>query len=308
MIADATSQRPGIDVADEARLGAVHADVDDDGAGLHHVGRDERRRCRPRRRARRPRACARAQVARVRVADVTVAFACRSRCAIGLPTMSLRPITTARAPSSSTSCSASSAITPRGVAGDERRPAEVELAGVQRMEAVDVLRRRDGADHRLLVDVRRAAATGRASRRPSSSAFSSAILREQLVPRRSSAGRRRSVASNPGLDRRLVLEPDVDLGGRIVADEHRRRARRARAPAPPRRPRRGSARRAACPSSASQPSASESRLLAMRWPRKNDPPRSRRAGERDGRRRRPRRHRSTSSRSRARRSRSSASR
>ena len=48
---------------------------------------------------------------------VTVAFDCSSRCAIGLPTMSLRPTTTARAPSSAIRCSASSAMIPSGVAG-----------------------------------------------------------------------------------------------------------------------------------------------------------------------------------------------
>ena len=35
----------------------------------------------------------------------------------------------------------------------ERRPAEVELAGVEGMKAVDVLHRLDGADHAPLVDV-----------------------------------------------------------------------------------------------------------------------------------------------------------
>ena len=48
---------------------------------------------------------------------VTVAFDCSSRCAIGLPTMSLRPITTARVRSSPISYSASSAMIPSGVAG-----------------------------------------------------------------------------------------------------------------------------------------------------------------------------------------------
>ena len=55
---------------------------------------------------------------------VTVAFAWSSSSATGLPTMSLRPTTTARAPSSGTSYSSSSAMTPSGVARHERRAAE----------------------------------------------------------------------------------------------------------------------------------------------------------------------------------------
>ena len=47
---------------------------------------------------------------------VTVAFARRRRSATGLPTIVLRPITTARLPSSATSYSASSAMIPSGVA------------------------------------------------------------------------------------------------------------------------------------------------------------------------------------------------
>ena len=163
---------------------------------LDHVGRDERRdadrgdeHVGVERVPRRGRACASGRASRSR------SPAC-SRCATGLPTMSLRPITTARAPSSSTVCSASSAITPSGVAETIVGPAEVELARVQRMEAVDVLRRRDRADDPRLVDVLRAAAAGRGSRRrrrrrsapPTFASSSSSVV---------SAGSRRSVASMP---------------------------------------------------------------------------------------------------------------
>ena len=69
---------------------------------------------------------------------VTVALRWRSRCAIGLPTIALRPTTTARAPSSWMSYSASMPHDPERRAGDERRAAEVEPPGIERVEAVDV--------------------------------------------------------------------------------------------------------------------------------------------------------------------------
>ena len=106
--------------------------------------------------------------------------------------------------------------------GDERRPSEVELAGVERMEPVDVLRRRDRADHLLLVDV-----VGQRQldedRVDVVRAFSSASLCEQLgLARR--RGQPQICRVEPGLDRSLVLEPDVELRGRVVADEHRHEA------------------------------------------------------------------------------------
>ena len=76
---------------------------------------------------------------------VTVAFAWSSRCAIGLPTMSLRPTTTACAPSSRISVLGEQRHDPERRRRHERRPAEVELAGVERVEAVDVLDRVDRA-------------------------------------------------------------------------------------------------------------------------------------------------------------------
>ncbi len=56
---------------------------------------------------------------------------------------SLRPITTARAPSSSILCSAQELHHAERRRTDERRAAEEELAGVERMQPVDVLRRGD---------------------------------------------------------------------------------------------------------------------------------------------------------------------
>ena len=152
---------------------------------------------------------------------------------------------------------------------DDRRPAEVELARVQRMEAVDVLRRRDRADDLRLVDVLRAAAAGRGSRRCPSRRSARRAWRAAR-PRWSSAGQAQVGRVEAGLGRRLVLEPDVDLGGRVVADED--------GDEPDVADRldlfgdlaRGCAPRAACPSSVSLSCRCESRLFRVRWPRKND--------------------------------------
>ena len=75
----------------------------------------------------------------------------------------------------------SSAMIPSGVAGTSVGRAEVELAGVDRVEAVDVLDRVDGRDHRRLVEVLGQRRAGRGSRRSTSSAFSSATIAEQLL-------------------------------------------------------------------------------------------------------------------------------
>ena len=48
-------------------------------------------------------------------------------------------------------------------------------------------------------------------------------LREQLVLA-GRLGQPQVDGVHPGLGRRLVLEPDVDVGRRVVADEHRRQA------------------------------------------------------------------------------------
>ena len=70
---------------------------------------------------------------------VTVAFAWRSRCATGLPTIALRPITTARADEGHAR-RGEELHDPERRRGDVTRSAEVEEAGVDRVEAVDVLR------------------------------------------------------------------------------------------------------------------------------------------------------------------------
>ena len=244
-----------VDVADEPAVGAVDADVDDRRAlaspcrrvtmpgdadrGDEHVG------------ARASRA-ARSRVREWQI--VTVACRCRRSSATGLPTMSLRPITTAFAPSSSTPYSSSSASTPSGVPGTcagvpaRSRPA---LTGWKPSTSLT------GSTARIT--------------RPSSMLAGQRQLDEDAVdrvvgvqlgderraarPRSSSSGRRRSRASIPTSSVALCFMPDVDVGGRIVADEHRREADRPRERGHlARRPRRGSARRAP-----SRPSASRSR-------------------------------------------------
>ena len=84
---------------------------------------------------------------------VTVALRWRSRCAIGLPTMAERPTTTARAPFERDLVLVEHAHDPERRPGNERRPAEVEPARVDGMDAVDVLLGRDRLDHAVLVDV-----------------------------------------------------------------------------------------------------------------------------------------------------------
>ena len=86
---------------------------------------------------------------------VTVAWLWSSSMATGLPTMSLRPITTARAPCIVTSLRRRISIMPAGVQGTRpRRPAH-QIADAHRMEAIDVFRRADGFEHRFRINLRR---------------------------------------------------------------------------------------------------------------------------------------------------------
>ena len=151
----ATSAAPGSTSPTRPASVRFDADVDHDAAGLHHVGGhhaghadrgDEhvgRRAC-----ARRGPSCASGRPSPSRSpAAAGAPSACRrSRCGRSRPR--------ARR-SSSIACSASIAITPSGVAGTSVCSAEVQLAGVERVEAVDVLRGRERADHLRLVDLLR---------------------------------------------------------------------------------------------------------------------------------------------------------
>ena len=126
---------------------------------------------------------------------VTVACRCSRSSAAGLPTMSLRPITTAFAPFEL------DAVFVEEREHAERRPRHVrrrareEQPGVDGMEAVDVLDRIDGADHAALVDLRR-------QRQLDEDAVDRVVgvqLRDEVEQLGSvvSSGRRRSRASIP---------------------------------------------------------------------------------------------------------------
>ena len=107
-----------------------------------------------------------------------------------------------------------------GRRGDVERRPEVEVAGVDGMEAVDVLVRRDGVRHLRLVDVPR--------QRKLHEDPVDLVVRVQLVDEGEhvglrGVGRQPDVAGvDPRLGRCLVLPRDVDVRGRVVADEHRR--------------------------------------------------------------------------------------
>ena len=183
--------------------------------------RDERRHRRPRRRARPPRATRRREVARARVADRhgrvgagagAARPACR-RCRCARPRPRARPPARPRT-------RRAAPCTPSGVAGTCVGRPEVELAGVHRVEAVDVLAGATARMHTRLVD---AAGSGSWTRIPStaSSAFSSATSSSSSSS--PVVGRQPEVAGlDADLGRGLVLQPDVDVGGGVVADEHRR--------------------------------------------------------------------------------------
>ena len=157
---------------------------------------------------------------------VTVALAASSSCAIGLPNRFERPTTTASAPSSSPRRSRSSSITPSGVHGrSPGRPSD-EQTGVHRRQPVDVLLRRsissvsDGPSS--------GAGTGSCSRIPLTSSFSASSCSRRATCSCAASARQTHVERpHPRLRARPLLAADVDRRRRIVADEHRRQARRA---------------------------------------------------------------------------------
>ena len=191
-----------VDVADEPGFRPVHADVDDHRARLDHVRRHERGHpdggdehvgvervplqiARVRVAERHGRVRLLQQVGHRLADDVAAADHDRAR-AVELDLVLLEQ----------RHHSARSR-------GDDRRPAEVQLAGVHRMEAVDVLRRRDSPDHLFLVEVRRQRqldedrvdVVGRVQLRELASSSCCVV----------SVGRRRSVASKPASTAALCL-------------------------------------------------------------------------------------------------------
>ena len=223
--------------------------------GLTMSAVDERRAARPRRRARRRRACGARGRACASGRSSRSRSPAASRWRRGLPTMSLRPTTTARAPSSSISCSSSSAITPRGVAGTSAGRPRYSSPGVHR----DGSRRRPSPGRRARITCASSMWSGSGSWTRIASTSSSRVQLGELAR----AARPRAIVRRQAqvggvearLDRRLVLEPDVDLGRRIVADEHRREADVAERAHLLGDLGADARRRAACPSSVSRPCA-----------------------------------------------------
>ena len=165
---------------------------------------------------------------------VTVAFAPSSRRATGSPTRFERPTITASAPSSSTPSWRSSSITPRGVQGTRpglpwaSRPA---LAGVSPSTSLA------GSIAATTASGSICSGSGSWTRMPSTSSSS---LSAATSSSSSSCSTRRRARGGPSAcrpPRRPRACGDVDLRGRVVADQHGRQPRRRPAPAAPRRPR-----------------------------------------------------------------------
>ena len=111
---------------------------------------------------------------------------------------------------------------PERRARDERRPAEVEAAGVHRVQPVDVLRGIDRLDHLRLVEV---VGQRQLDEDPVDGVVGIQVgeQREQLLLGR--LGRQAHVLRvDADALRGLLLEVDVDVRGGIVADEHGREA------------------------------------------------------------------------------------
>ena len=156
VIAEATfSARPEVDVADDLAVDDVDPDVDDDRAGLEHVAGHEPRLAGGDDHDVRPADLAAARSRVFEWQTVTVASSLVSMNASGMPTTGDRPMTTASAPRSSTPGAMDHLQRGMGRRGHEALVAEAEQAGVQRVDAVDVLERIDGVDHRPQPDARR---------------------------------------------------------------------------------------------------------------------------------------------------------
>ncbi len=108
----------------------------------------------------------------------------------------------------------------RGRSRDEERLAEIQTAGVQNVEAVDVLVGIDGAEHRRLVHVIW-------KRQLDEDAVDLRVVVEVVDERENLVLRRRRIEPDvtcvdPRLRRGALLEPDVHVGRRVVTDQHRR--------------------------------------------------------------------------------------
>ena len=231
--------RGEVDVADEAALVAgllgrepVHTDVDHDRARLDEVALDQARptdrgdqHVGARSTPRAGRACASGRSSRSRSRP---AAAAPSACRTGSSARPRPP----RRPPARTPASASSSITPERRARPQPGAPQREQAGVDAASG----RRRPCpasimAGQRGAVEVvgQRAAAAARRSPpgRRSGCSSSSATCSKDALRRQAPVER----ATIPTSTHARCLPADVHGGGRILADEHRRQARRAAVPA-----------------------------------------------------------------------------
>ena len=154
---------------------------------------------------------------------MTVQFSRSSSAAIGLPTRLERPMTTASAPASARTPRAASAGSHRACTAPAPGPPLHKPTDIVRMKAIDILRRDRSLRSRAARRSAAAAAIAPGCRRPLSSALSRAISAESSASL-ALAGRLLLEASEPGFGRGFGLVADIDLAGRIVADQHRAEA------------------------------------------------------------------------------------
>ncbi len=159
---------------------------------------------------------------------VTVACSARSNSAIGLPTMLGPPHHHGPRAEELDLVLAEDLHDPGRRRRDEGRCPLEQVAGAERMEAVDVLDRRDGADDAVLVDL--------LGERQLAEDPGYALVRVELgdEPEKLLLGRlgRELVVErlDPDLAARFLLPFDVDLRRRVLADEDRGEADRMREP------------------------------------------------------------------------------
>ena len=160
------------------------ADVDDRRARLDEVRRDERRPADRRHQDVAPRARPRGRSPVREWQIVTVACRCSSSSAIGLPTMSLRPMTTARAPAIAMPDRSSSSITPDGVHGDERRAVLHQPADVDGMKPSTSLSGSMASNTRRSASAPIAAGSGDCTRMPSCTSLRFSRSHDRAAARR----------------------------------------------------------------------------------------------------------------------------
>ena len=153
---------------------------------------------------------------------MTVALACISSSAMGLPTMSLRPSTTAFAPSMAIPLRRRISITPRGVQATSCGAASHQPADVHGMKPVHIFCRVHGFEYALAIHLRR-------QRQLHENAVD-VVAAIQFVDGSQhfrggdGSGRREAPAAQSQLLAGRDLALDVDLRCGIFADEHRRQA------------------------------------------------------------------------------------